>query len=76
MEIEEEFGYRIELDGCEYSLNIRYFLNTIVVEGGDKHIPIIHSIMLNGVEIKPLIRLELVESIKSFLFRKKNNITI
>jgi len=75
MNIEKEIGYIMEVEDCYYTLDITYFSNHIKVnDDEEKIIPIIHSVLLSGQEIKPILKIEILESIRTFLFKKKNNI--
>jgi len=75
MNIEKEIGYIMEVEDCYYTLDITYFSNHIKVnDDEEKIILIIHSVLLSGQEIKPILKIEILESIRTFLFKKKNNI--
>ena len=66
-----ENGYKISIDGHTYNVDVVYTVNSF----GDKKIPKIHGIKCCGIDLLPIIKIEIVEDIRSFLFKKKNNIT-
>ena len=71
LETEKLTNYNLSIDGCEYILDITYVVSSF----GDKQIPTIHSVKNNNVELFPIIKREIIEEIRSYLFKKKNNIT-
>ena len=71
LKIEKEVNYNIVIDGCTYIVDITYIASPF----GKKQIPAIHGIQHKGVELYPIIKGEIVEDIRSYLFKKKNNIT-
>lgn len=71
LKTERENNYIVSIDDCNYTVDVVY----VVSRFGDKHIPAIHSIKYNNIELFPIIKREIVEEIRSYLFKKKNNIT-
>jgi len=71
LETEKETNYNLSIDGYDYVLVITYMVRPF----DKKQIPTIKEIRHNGVELFPLIKREIVEEIRSYLFKKKNNIT-
>lgn len=72
LKTEKELNYNISIDDCNYIVDITY----VVSPFGKKQIPTIYGIHHNGIELYPIIKREIVEDIRSYLFKKKNNITI
>jgi hypothetical protein len=71
LETEKLTNYNLSIDGCNYVLDIIYVVKLF----GKKRIPTIREIHHNGIELLPIIKREIVEEIRSYLFKKKNNIT-
>jgi hypothetical protein len=68
---EKEENYKLSIDDCEYMLDITYTVNSF----GAKQIPTIKNIKHKNTELLPIIKTEIMEKIRSYLFKKKNNIT-
>ncbi len=70
------FNYVFEVDGIKYDFNIEYSVETYGKSGEEKIFPKIKSIKIcdSNLELKPLLDFNLIEEIKSIIFKALNNI--
>ena len=70
-QISDSDFFKINLDDNIYLVSLEY----TITEVNDKVVPNIKKVFLNGTNIKPLLKTEVIESLRSLVFRNINNFT-